>query len=180
MSFTIIHYIIVGVILFIFAGGVFAALKQPEKKLVTPMILSVFLISVLLAGISLMAVEKYTKKVKLIKVDNRRYLSQEKISYFGFVKNVGKYKVAKVYVSIKLVSGGHNTGNVKPGAYYQTSNFWDFLGKGANVLFKPTTIEKEFLVAKNLKPGEVAQFRVTFDYPPYFKNTSHFVKAYAH
>lgn len=180
MSFTIIHYIILFVVFLIFALGTFAAFKQSNKKLLLPMILSVTLVSVLIGAISIAAAEKYTKKVKLIKIDNRRYLTQEKISYFGLVKNIGKYKVAKVYLKIKLVSGGHGTGNVKPGNFYKTSSFWDFLGKGADILYKPTTIEKDFVVAKNLKPGEVAPFRVTFKYPPYFKNTSNFIKVYAH
>ncbi len=144
------------------------------------MFFSTVLISVLIGAISLAAAEKYTKKVKLVRIENRRYLSQEKISYYGLVKNVGKYPLKKVYISIKLVSGGHNTGNVKPGAFYKTSDFWDFLGKGANKLYKPTTIQKEFVVARDLKPGEVAPFRVTFDYPGYFRNTADFVKVYAH
>ena len=180
MSFTPIHYAVLAITFLILLLGVVGAIKQPNKKLVLPMIFSVVLISLLIGIISLAATEKYTKKVKLLKVDNRRYLSQEKISYFGLVKNVGKYKVKKVYISIKLVSGGHNTGNVKPGAFFKTSNFWDFLGKGADKLYKPTTIEKEFVIAKDLKPGEIANFRVTFDYPGYFKNTANFVKVYAH
>ena len=180
MSFTPIHYVILTLVALIIILGIVASLKQPNKKLILPMVFSVLLVGVLVGAISLAAAEKYTKKVKIVRIDNRRYLTQEKISYFGLVKNVGKYKVAKVYLSIKLVSGGHNTGNVKPGAFYKTSNFWDFLGSGANKLFKPSSIEKEFVVAKNLKPGEVARFRVTFDYPAYFRNTADFVKVYAH
>jgi len=180
MNFTIIHYSVLGVVFLVFVLGIIASLKQGNKKLVLPMIFSVFLISALVASIGVMAAEKYTKKVKLIKVQNRRYLTQEKISYFGFIKNVGKYKVAKAYISIKLVNAGHATGNVKPGNFYKASGFLEFFSSGANVLYKPQTIEKNFLIAKNLKPGEVVPFRVTFDYPPYFKNTSNFIKAYAH
>jgi hypothetical protein len=180
MSFNIIHYISLGVIAVIFIGGIITALKQSDKKLALPMILSVTLISVLLTAISIAVVEKYTKKVKLVKVQNKRYLTQEKISYYGFVKNVGKYPVAKVYLSIKLVNAGHATGNVKAGSFYKSSGFFDFFSKGAGKLYKPQKIEKEFVVARNLKPGEVVPFRVTFDYPPYFRNTSDFIKVYAH
>ena len=180
MSLTPIHYAIIAVVLLILILGVVGAIKQPNKKLVLPMIFSVSLIGALVGAISIAAAEKYTKKVKLVKLDNRRYLTQEKISYFGLVKNVGKYPVKKVYLTIKLVSGGHSSGKIKPGTFYQTSSFWDFLGKGANKLYKPKSIEKEFLIAKDLKPGEVTSFRVTFDYPGYFKNTADFTKVYAH
>jgi len=180
MSFNILHYTTLGVIALIFIAGIIAALKQENKKLVLPMILSTTLICMLLAGIGIAVVEKYTKKVKLIKVQNKRYLTQEKISYYGFIKNVGKYTIGKVTVDIKLVNSGHATGNVKPGAFYKASGFLNFFTSGANVLYKPQTIEKKFVVAKNVKPGEVLPFRVTFDYPPYFKNTSNFIKVYGH
>jgi len=96
------------------------------------------------------------------------------------VKNIGKYPVAKVYLNIKLVNAGHATGNVKGGNFFQNSGFSDFFSRGANVLYKPQSIEKEFVIARNLKPGEVLPFRVTFRYPPYFRNTADFVKVYAH
>jgi len=180
MSFNVIHYIVLAVVSVIFIAGVIVSIKQSNKKIVLPMLLSVTLISALLAGIGIAVVEKYTKKVKLIKIQNRRYLTQEKISYFGFVKNVGKYPVAKVYLSIKLVNSGHATGNVKPGTFYKSSGFFDFFSSGANKLFKPQTIEKDILIIENINPGEVLPFRVTFPYPPYFKNTSDFIKVYGH
>ena len=180
MSFTPVHYIIIVIGLLLILLGTVAALKQKEKKLVLPMIFSTLLISILIVSIGIAAAEKYTKKVKLVKVDNRRYLTQEKISYFGLVKNVGKYPVKNVYITIKLVNGGHNTGRVKGGNFYKPSGFFDMFGSGANKLYKPQTIEKDLLIARDLGPGQVAPFRVTFDYPGYFKNTAQFIKVYAH
>ena len=180
MSFNIMHFIVIGTVLVIFILGVIAAFKNGKKKLIVPMIFSVTLMSILIGAIGIAVVEKYTKKVKLIKLQNRRYLTQEKISYFGFVKNVGKYPVAKVYLNIKLVNAGHATGNAKGANFFQNSGFADFFSKGANILYKPQSVEKEFVVARNVKPGEVIPFRVTFPYPPYFKNTADFVKVYAH
>lgn len=180
MSLTIIHYLIIafGVILTIL--GVVAALKQKQKELVKPIIFSTLLITSLVVTIGLAAAEKYTKKVKLVKIDNKRYLTQEKISYFGLVKNAGKYSLKKVYLTIKLVNGGHATGKVKGPNYYKPSGFFNFFSSGANKLYKPQTIEKEFVIARDLKPGVVVPFRVTFDYPAYFKNTAQFIKVYAH
>ena len=180
MSFNIIHFLVLAVVGLLFILGIIVAIKQQNKKLILPMIITVVLFSILLSAIGVAVVEKYTKKVSLVKVQNRRYLTQEKISYFGYVKNTGSYPVGKVYLTIKLVNAGHATGNVKPGAFFQSSGFFDFFSKGAGVLYKPQTIEKEFVVARDLQPGEVVPFRVTFDYPPYFRNTSDFVKVYGH
>jgi len=180
MSFTPIHYLIVAVGVLLVLLGTIAALKQNQKKLIAPMIFSTLLVSSLIVAIGIAAAEKYTKKVKLVKVNNKRYLTQEKISYYGLVKNVGKYPVKKVYISIKLVNGGHATGRVKGANFYKPSGFFDMFSSGKNGRSKPQTIEKELLIARNLTPGEVAPFRVTFDYPPYFRNTAQFIKVYAH
>jgi len=179
MSLNIFHYLVFSITFVLLILGIFVALRQ-KKDVILPMIISVLLFSTLFAAFGISVVEKYTKKVQLTKIDNRRYLSQEKISYFGYVKNVGKYPVAKVYLSIKLVNAGHATGNVKPGSFFQSSGFLDFFSKGKDVLYKPQTIQKEFVIARDLGPGQVVPFRVTFDYPPYFRNTSDFVKVYAH
>ena len=180
MSFTIIHYLVLAVGVLLVTLGVVTAFKQRQKDLVKPIIFSTLLLTSLVVAIGIAAAEKYTKKVKLVKIDNRRYLTQEKISYFGLVKNVGKYPLKKVYLTIKLVNGGHATGRVKGPNYYKPSGFFDFFSTGANKLHKAQTIEKEFVVARDLKPGVVVPFRVTFDYPGYFKNTAQFIKVYAH
>jgi len=174
------HFVVLGVIFIIFLGGVVASFRQKDKKLVLPMLFSVSLISLLLVGFSIVAVDKYTKVVKLYKLKNKRLLSIEKIIYTGIVKNEGNYKIGKVKIEIKIVNRGHATGNVKGGSFYKPSGFFDFFGGGSNTLYKPQTVTKEFVVAKNLKPGASKSFRVYFDYPPYFKSVSQFVKVYGH
>jgi hypothetical protein len=182
MSLTIIHYIIFIAVALLIILGVVGALTQNNKKLVMPMILSTVLFSLLIGVIAVAVTEKYTKKVKLVKVSNKRFLSQEKIAFYGMVKNVGKFPLAKVYFTVKLVNAGHVTGKEKAqvGGFYKPSGFFDFFQGGMGKLYKPQTIEKEFVVAKNLKPGEVVSFHVMFDYPPYFQNVSHFVKVSGH
>jgi hypothetical protein len=167
------HYISFFIIFLIFIGGVISALKQDSKKLVVPMLISTTLISVLLAFFSVIVVDKYTKKVELFKLKNKRLLSTEQIVYTGIVKNTGNFKVGKVYLEIKLVNKGHATGNVKGGNFYKTSSFFDFLG-GMNKENKPQSITKEFLVAKNLAPGKAKAFRVYFRFPGYFRSVSAF------
>jgi len=168
------HYIVFGVIFLIFIGGIISSFKQSKQQLVVPMVVSITIISVLLALFSVVVVDKYTKKVKLYKLDSKRLLSIEKVAYFGVVKNEGKHRIGEVTLEIKLVNKGHATGNVKGGSFFASSGFFDFFSGGANILYKPQTITKEFVVAKNLKAGTSKSFRVYFDYPPYFRSVSHF------
>jgi len=174
------HFIVFGVILVIFIGGIIASFKQKNFKMQLSMLFSVTLISLFLAIFSVFVVDKYTKKVSLYKVKNKRLLSVEKIIYTGFVKNTGNYPIGKVTFSVKLVNKGHATGNVKGGNFYKPSGFLSFFTEGLNMKTRPQTVEKEFIIAKNLKPGQAKAFRVYFDYPPYFSSTAQFTKVWGH
>ncbi len=170
------HYIFLGISLLIFVLGLLAAFRQ-EKKLVFPMIISVSLISVFLAVFSVMVVDKYTKKVEVFKLKNKRLLGTEQIIYTGFVKNTGNHTIGTVTFEIKLVNKGHATGKVKGGNFYQASGFFNFFETGMGMTKgKPQTITKEFVVAKNLKPGTAEPFRVYFKYPGYFTSVADFAE----
>lgn len=173
------HFIVLSVIFLIFILTVILAFRQENKKLITPIIFSTFLIALLMSGFAIVVVDKYTKIAKLYKLENKRLLSIEKIIYSGIVKNEGNHEIGKVIFEIKLVNKGHVSGNVKAGSFFSPSGFSDFFSGVTGSSYKPQQITKEFVVAKNLKPGEARSFRVNFDYPPYFKNVSHFAKLHA-
>jgi len=174
------HYITFGVIFLIFIVGVVAAMKQKDVKIKLGMLISITIVSIFLAGFSIIVVDKYTKVVKLYKLKNKRLLSTEQIVYSGIVKNVGKHKIGKVTFEIKLVNKGHATGNVKGGNFYKSSGFMDFFTSGFSKVHKPQSVTKEFIVAENLKPGAAKAFRVYFRYPPYFRSTAQFSKVWGH
>ena len=166
------HYIALLIVSFIFTVGIFSAYKQKNKKLVFPIVVSTALISILLSVILIVMVDKYTKKISIFNVENKRLLSIEKISYSGIVKNNGNHEIGEVIVEIKLINKGHTTGNLKGGSYFKSSGF--FTG-GVNISYKPQTIIKEFIVTKNLKPGQARAFRVYFDWPAHFRQVTDFV-----
>lgn len=181
--FTIWHYFFLIVALFLFIGGLFASRKESDMKVKKALIFSSFLVSLLLAVLSLFVLDKYTKKAQLYDVRNKRILSAEKIVYQGYVKNVGNYTIGKVEFEVKLVNRGNMSGNIKGGTnFYKPSGFFDFIFSGGKTIenSRPQTIIKKFVVAKNLKPGKAKHFRVMFDYPPYFHSVAHFTKVYAH
>jgi hypothetical protein len=161
-------------------GGIFISLKQKKKKLVFPMIFSVSLIVVVLSIFLIIIVDKYTKHVTLHKLKNKRLLSSEKIIYSGIVKNSGNYEIGKVTFKIKLVSRGSLSGKMKAGTFYQSSGLFDLFSTSGKGDSGSNTLEKEFVVAKNLKPGHLKSFRVYFDYPGNFRNVSEYAKVYGH
>ena len=171
------HYIFLGISFLIFFGGLISAFRQENKKLIFPMIVAMTLISILVASFSMIMVDKYTKKVELFKLKNKRLLSTEQIVYSGTVKNTGDFEIGKVTLEIKLVNKGRATGNVKGGNFYKPSGFADFFGSGMKIIGpKPQTLVKEFVVAENLNPGHAKHFRVHFRYPGHFRNVAQFTK----
>ncbi len=180
--FNIWHFVAFVFIGILFILGVIAAIKQPTQKLQMSVLISISLIAALVLGFSIIAVDKYTKKVEVYQVENKRLLSIEKIIYTGIVKNEGNYEIGKVTFEVKLVNKGHVTGNVKAGSFFKASGFLDFFSGESyrSASYRPQTIIKEFVVAQNLKPGEAKAFRVNFDYPPYFRSVANFTKVTGH
>ncbi|ABB45147.1 hypothetical protein Suden_1873 [Sulfurimonas denitrificans DSM 1251] len=182
--FNFWHYLAFTIGFIVLGVGVFFALKQKKQSMVFSIIFSVLLITILMSAVSIVVIDKYTKIAKLYKLENKRNLSTEQIMYSGIVRNEGDYEIGEVTFEIKLVNKGHVSGNVKAGTFFSPRGFFDFfdfiISDESRKDTKPQQIEYKFVVAKNLKPKESQEFRVYFDYPPYFSSVSHFSNVSAH
>lgn len=175
------HYVLFSVIIIFIALSIWAALKGENKKLRGQIMFSVFVLSSVIGGFGIFAVDKYTKIVNIYKLENKRNLSTETIMYSGIVRNEGNYEIGEVTFEIKLVNRGHDTGNIKAGSFFKPSGFFGFFtGESFERQDKPQQVVHTFVVAENLVPGESREFRVYFPYPPYFRAVSQFTKLYAH
>ena len=177
---TIWHYLTVAVAFVVIVGGVVVATKQEKKEFVLPIILSTILIVVLITILTLIGLDSYTKKVSLINVNHHRILTIEKIVYTGFVKNKGNYTIGKVTFEVTLTNRAYSTSILQSGSYFKPNGFLNFFRGGTHLLDRPQTVTKSFVIATDLKPNEVQDFRVFFDYPPYFENESSTTTVTAH
>jgi len=172
------HFIVLFIIVMLSFFGIYKAIKQDRPKLVFPMIISILIVSLLSAVFSVIVVDKYTKIVKLYKLENKRILNKEQIMYSGIVKNEGNHKIGTVKFEIKLINKGLASGNVKGGSFYKPNGLSDFFSFGENKLYRPQQIIKEFIIARNLKAGQVKSFRVYMDFPPYFTAVTEYSEVY--
>lgn len=179
-AFNYWHFIVLSLIFILFLLGSYNAIQQKDTKTKLGMFFTVSLVTLFLAIFSVIIVDKYTKHVKLYKLKNRRLLSTEQIIYSGIVKNVGHHRIGKVTFEIKLVNQGNATGGMKGKVFYKSSGLFDFFNNGLHLKSKPQSLTKEFVVARNLKAGEIKVFRVYFKYPPYFRSPSQFPKVWGH
>jgi len=180
--FTIWHYLFIFLSLLIFIFGVIGSQKSENKNMRGGIIFSSLLISILLGFLSVVVIDKYTKKAEIFELKNYRILSNESIVYTGFVRNVGNYTIKTVKLEIKLVNHGHVYGHMNGTDFYKPKGFFAFFFTPSDneKESKPQTVIHTFIVAKDLAPNKVKYFHVSFPYPPYFSGTSQYTKIYAH
>ena len=174
---TLWHYVAFFIFFIIWLLGMAGAFKAEKASLKITIMSMTTLMVIVFAGAAVAIIDKYTKFASLHKLKNQRLLSIEKIVYSGMIKNDGDYTIGEVTFEIKLVNQAHLSGNSRPKSVKKTGGFLDLL-QGKAGASKVQSIEEEFVIARNIKPGEVKSFRVNFDYPPYFKNVSYFTRLY--
>ncbi len=176
--FTILHWITLFVFLLLFILLVIVSKKETNPKIFWSMVFSSFLVTSMLAVFSMFVLDKYTKKAKLIKITHKRVLLNETIMFFGQVQNVGKFKIGRCKLEVKMVNNALNPNNISPKTFYAPRSGLGFLFSSKND--KPSTIIKDFIIAKNLKPGQIINFSATMPYPAYFNNADIRYKLYCH
>ncbi len=176
--FTILHWITLIIFLLIFILLVIVSKKETNPKIFWAMVFSSFLVISMLSIFSMFVLDKYTKKAKLINVSHKRVLLNETIMFFGQVKNIGKFEIGHCTFEVKMVNNALNINDLSGKTFYAPKS-----GLGSlfsNKKSKPSTIVKDFTIAKYLKPGTIKNFTVTMPYPPYFQNANIRYKLYCH
>ena len=176
--FTILHWIALLTFLLIFILLVILSKKETNPKIFWSMVFSSFLVTSMLSIFSIFVLDKYTKKAKLISITHRRVLLNETIMFFGQVKNIGKFKIGYCKLEVKIVNNALNFNNLSGSTFYKPRSGLDSLLTNKNE--KQSTIIKDFIIAKNLKPGELRNFSASMPYPPYFQKVDIRYKLYCH
>jgi len=169
MYMTLLHWIGVGIFVLVFIVLTILSLKEKDPKNKKVMIFFAFAISLLGVVITLFALEKYTKKYKLLSYTQKRMLSTESVVFQGKIQNTGKFKLAECKIKVKFTNNVMTMGRPKNTFFKPSSDLgWLFGDKKKDD--RPNTIEEQFSVAKNIAPKEIKNFRIYMKYPPYMKS----------
>ena len=166
--FTVVHIITLVILFVIFLILLFVSFKETRKKVLFAMIFSNFLVISMLAVFSMFVLDKYTKKARLEDVTNARVLLSESIVISGRIRNIGKFGISKCFLHVKLVNDALQSGNLNGSTVYKPTTGLDFLTNKIDSNAKQSTIEKDFLIAKNLRVRELRNFSASMRYPSYF------------
>ncbi len=166
MYFTFLHWIAVAIFLLIFLLLAILASKEPDKKNRRILIIAAFSITLMGGIASLYALEKYTKKSKLLSYTQKRLLSTESVVFTGKIQNSGKFKLAECSIKVKFTNNVMTMGRPK-NTFFKPSSGLGWLFSDKKEQEKPNKIEESFVVAKDLAPHKVKNFRIQMHYPPY-------------
>ncbi len=164
---TILHWISVVFFVLVFILLAILASRESDKNSKRVMIISAFIMSIMGATITLFALEKYTKKAKLLSYTQKRMLSTESVIFKGKIKNIGDFKIGECKIEVKFTNNVMTIGRPKS-SFFKPSNGFSLFSSDKKS-DKPNTIKEEFVVVKNLNPHKIKNFKIDMKYPPYMK-----------
>lgn len=166
--FTIIHIGFLVFYLILFIALVFLTMKETRQKFFWAMMFANFLVMATLTIFTMLVLDKYTKKAKIENLKQQRILRNETISFKGQIRNIGKFKIAKCILEVKLVNNPLTAKRLGGSDVFKPRSGLDFASKDP----KPSTVSKKFIIATSLKPKELRNFSVNMPFPPYFSKAS--------
>ncbi len=174
IHFTLLHWIVVIVFVLLFLVLALLSLREKRRKTVLTMIFSSFLLTVTAAIISLIVLDKYTKKAKIITYTTQHDLARESVIVRGIVQNVGNYEIGYCNLEVRV---SRNPRGSRVSSYFTPTKSLDFLTKKGGRT-NSVTVEEE--IAQRLKPGEKRKFYMTVRFPTYFEDPKYFLKLHCH
>lgn len=168
------HYILIASLAILFVLGTILALRSRSKFSV---FITITLILALVGTFLWYLINETVYKVEVFQLEDERMYQTEQILIRGVVRNVGKYPVANVVATVKMVNI-RGSKEQKATQFAQPTVFAE-LFEGDNPDFKRQNIVEQQVIADYINPGSAKTFRILMDYPPYFKNTSYDVTAKA-
>ncbi len=175
MHMTIIHWFVVAAFFMVFLILTILSYKEKNSKTRASMIFSAFLVVIVGAGFSLFALDKYTKKGKIVSVKQQRDYRSENVKIKGKIKNVGKFKIGYCKVEVTMSNTIERT---QKKSYFKSSKSLDGLFSSKKI--KGNIVKETFTAVIDLKKGSSQSFKYMISYPSYFKNPKYQYKLFCH
>jgi len=175
MYFTAIHWIMIVVFILIFLLLAILSQKEKNQKTRVSLIIVSFVISAIGAFVSLLILDKYTKKAKILNYTTQRNYNKESVTIRGSIKNIGKFPISYCTLDIKIVNKVTHKKGTK--FMYKTSSVDDmFKSRG----YKKNFLQTSMKVVEDLKPRLSKTFSKSIKIPSHFQNPRYFLHLVCH
>ena len=174
---TTLHWIVVTVFVLLFLILVLLSAKEKSVKTLLSMIFSSLLLTAVGAIFSLYALDKYTKKWKIVSSSQKRDLSRESVIVRGNIKNEGNFKIGYCNVEVRI-SNDITSRKGRTTSYFTPSTSFGSMFGSKDI--KSNIFKEEYLVVENLDPKKSKTFTVNVPFPPHFVNPRYRYKLFCH
>lgn len=174
---TTLHWLVLSVFVLLFFMLVLLSAKEKNVKTLLSMIFSSFLLVVTGTIFSLYALDKYTKKGKLISSTQIRDLRKESVIIRGKIRNEGNFQIGYCKVELRI-SNDITSRRGKTKSYFTPSTSLGSIFGSKKV--KSNIVKEEFVAVENLAPRKSKTFVASVPFPPHFVNPKYRVKIFCH
>lgn len=164
--FTVLHWLATLIIGVLFILSLILILRNSDDTSPLPTILTVAFITLLIFFLSIFGLDKYTKIAQLENVVQKKVLINESFSISGQIHNMGNFEIGKCTLEVKLFNESLEKSNDSI-SFVPKSIFDNLFKKDSSSDFQVATT-KEFIIAENLRSGEMRNFTVFMRYPASF------------
>lgn len=175
MHMTVIHWIVAVVFLLLFLILSLLSLREKSTKSMLTMVFSSLLLTIAAGAISLVVLDKYTKKAKVLTYTTQQDLAHESVIVRGVVQNIGKYEIG--YCKLEVRVSRNMKGGRRASSYFTPTKSLDFMSSVGN---KKSTITVEEKIVEDLAPGEKHKFFINVRFPTYFNDPKYNLKLHCH
>ena len=176
MHLTVVHFILIFIFLMIFILLTILSLKDKNTKNRIILIITSFIISTIGAVVSLLLLDHYTKKAKLVRYTATRSYNKEDVTIRGTIKNIGKYHISYCTLDIKVFNKIKYNKNQKK-VYFKTSSVSDMFKESR---YKKNFIDTSVKAVEDIKPKTSKPFLVKIKIPSNFQNLKYFFHLVCH
>jgi hypothetical protein len=174
---TVLHWAVLAVFVLIFIILIVLSMSEKNRKNFLSMAFSSFLLVVVGSVFSLFALDKYTKKGKLLSHTENRSFSTEKVAIRGKIKNNGSFKIGQCKLEVTMSNKISPQNKGKVSYFTPSSSITDMFSSSKN---RPNIIKEEFVAVKNLEPGKIKSFNISLPYPTYFDKARYRYRLFCH
>ncbi len=167
--FTVLHWLTIAFFILLYILLIYLARREQKPKIFWSMVFASTLVILGSTVFAMFVLDKYTKKAALYGVKTSRLLNSEEMIVKGQIKNTGKFTIGQCKIKLRFVNNALGTGSKLSGSNVFTPRSGLDLGKSDKDK-KSNVLEIKEVIAKSLKPNELRNFSLRFDYPPHFSN----------
>jgi len=169
--FTILHILTLAILFIIYILLIVLMRKENRPKIFWSMVFANTLVMGMLMVFAMPVLDKYTKKAQVENLTQKRILMTESITFSGQVRNTGSFAIGKCKFEVKLVNNPLTSGKLAGSQVFRPTSGLQY---GPDDGEKASTVVENFVIATDLKPGELRNFSVSMRYPPHFQQTTPF------